>query len=62
MDGYESLIGKNVVVTKNDNFRKYGRLKSVNNTVLILIFNDGKEVYIPMATVTSVALDLWVGR
>lgn len=57
MSGYADLLNKRVVVTKNDGFRKYGILKSVDDKVLVLIFDSGKEEYVPMVAVASISLD-----
>lgn len=57
MSGFEELVNKKVVVIKNDGVKKFGILKSVDATVLVLIFDSGNEVYIPMINVASVSLD-----
>lgn len=62
MSGYSDLIGKKVVVTKSDGYRKYGVLKHVDSTVVVLIFDTGKEEYIPLLAVAAIALDEKVGE
>jgi small nuclear ribonucleoprotein (snRNP)-like protein len=57
MSGYEKLIGRRVTVVKNDGFRKYGDLKSIDASVLVLIFENGKEEYIPLIGVAAISLD-----
>jgi small nuclear ribonucleoprotein (snRNP)-like protein len=57
VSGFEDLINKKVVVTKSDGYVKYGILKKIDAIVLVLIFDDGKEAYIPMVNVASVSLD-----
>lgn len=60
MVGYEELIGKKVVIKKNDGYVKFGILKSVDAQVLVLEY-DGVDHYIPIISIGSVSLDGMVG-
>ena len=55
------ILGKKVVVCKNDGFRKFGILKSINQQFLVLVFDNGKEEYIPVLSVSSISIDQKTG-
>ena len=62
MDGIQDYSGKNVVVILVNKFRKFGLLKSIDATGLILVSYDGKEEYIPLVSVASIGLDYRVAQ
>ena len=51
------LLNKKVVVSKNDGFKKYGVLKSIDQQFLVLEFGNGKTEYIPVQAVGAISLD-----
>lgn len=58
MDGIKDFHGKKIVLVGTNGFRQFGILRSSDETGLILQLNDGREVFVPMATIASVSLDL----
>ena len=51
------ILGKKVVVQLIAGPKRFGILKSINQQVLILMFEDGAEKYIPVQNVESITLD-----
>jgi hypothetical protein len=57
MDGLKDFISRKIVIVGTNGFRQFGFLKSSDETGLILQLNDGREVFVPMATIASISLD-----
>jgi len=49
------LIGKKVVITKNDKFKKYGILLGFDSSFLKVQFDDGIVHFIPIEGVAEIA-------
>jgi ribosome maturation factor RimP len=50
---FESLIGKKIRVVQEDDYVKYGTLKSCDNDFIVLIFSDGRESLISIDFIKS---------